>query len=158
MSTCCWVQHGLLRFQNIEIDGVCRTVLFLNNLQAEMMSRNEESLSKLVEHFARRSPKVVIHLCTSKGSREHVCEVENFDHKTNSAGFIPNHASFPSGKLLIECERDWLIRFNQGMTCLRQHFGKSAKIAVRMYGGGKSSLTKCEFLPTSSYLILKGEM
>lgn len=109
-------------FETFDVEGVQRKVLFLKNLSADRISRSDESLSKLVEGFVPRLPKLVIHLCMSKGFNEHVCAVEKFSIKHQSAGYVPRHPPFPSGTVVVPLEPDWPKKLNSACSALGSYF------------------------------------
>eukprot|EP00435_Cladocopium_sp_Y103_P018245 s2705_g4.t1 len=127
-------------FEGFSLEGIGRKALFLRNTQAEMIAKNPDSLTKLVQNFVQQPPKLVINLCVSKGFREHLCSVAKFKQEDISPGTVEKCAPFPlgNGKKEIAIGSDWLhkIKALQNYYCKDQN----ARISVKSQDGTPSSM------------------
>ena len=63
-----------------KIGGISRAVLFLQNKEADLLAEMQDMEEKFLSSFrVSPRPKLVINLCMSKGFRDHLGMVRNFD-------------------------------------------------------------------------------
>lgn len=74
--------------ETVNIDGISRKVLFLQNQQADLLGKEDDIDQKILSAFqVKYSPKLIINLCMSKGFRDHVSQA-NYFHPSISAGMV----------------------------------------------------------------------
>lgn len=74
--------------ETVNVDGIFRKVLFLQNQQADLLAKEDDIDQKILSAFqVKYSPKMIINLCMSKGFRDYVSQVNLF-HPSISAGMV----------------------------------------------------------------------
>lgn len=89
--------------ETVNVDGIFRKVLFLQNQQADLLAKEDDIDQKILSAFqVKYSPKMIINLCMSKGFRDYVSQVNRF-HPSISAGMVGTASQpVPGGTPFLE--------------------------------------------------------